>query len=59
MRRLRTVAWRASHLWTAYLHTHRGLSLSEAILHGRAINLGQLPVEGFLGQQLQLSLESP
>lgn len=54
-----TVAWRASHLWTAYLHTHRGLSLPEAVRHGRAINLGQLPLEGFLGQQLQFSRERP
>ncbi len=47
-----TVAWRASHLWTAYLHRYRDLPLEEAVQHGRAINLGTLPLEGFLGEPL-------
>jgi len=51
-----TVAWRASHLYTAYLYRHAGLSLTDAVRHGRAINLGQLPVEGFLGQEISLQL---
>ena len=54
-----TVAWRASHLYTAYLYRHAGLSLTEAVRHGRAINLGQLPVEGFLGQEVSLRLVEP
>ncbi len=54
-----TVAWRASHLWVAYLHEHRGLPLAEAIDHGRAINLGQLPLEGFLGEKIRFSIERP
>lgn len=55
-----TIAWRASHLWTAYLIQERGLSQEEAIKHGRAINLmddhrggeGRLPVEDFLNKDL-------
>ena len=47
-----TVAWRASHLYVAYLHQYRGLPLPEAIRHGQAINFGTLPLEGFLGTPL-------
>ena len=47
-----TVAWRASHLYTAYLYRYRGLTLERAVEHGRAINLGALPLEGFLGEGL-------
>ena len=49
-----TVAWRASHLYVAYLHRYRGLPLSEAIEHGQAINFGTLPLEGFLGAPLEI-----
>lgn len=49
-----TVAWRASHLYVTYLHRYRGLSLSEAIRHGQAINFGALPLEGFLGTPLSI-----
>lgn len=47
-----TVAWRASHLYTAWLFRYGGLTLAQAVAHGRAINLGQLPLEGFLGEPL-------
>lgn len=47
-----TVAWRASHLYTAWLHRHGGLTLPEAVSHGQAINLGHLPLEEFLGERL-------
>ncbi len=49
-----TVAWRASHLYVAYLHQHRGLPLAEAIRHGQAINFGTLPLEGFLGSPISI-----
>ncbi len=49
-----TVAWRASHLYAAYLHRYRGLPLAEAIRHGQAINFGTLPLEGFLGTPLSI-----
>lgn len=54
-----TVAWRASHLWSAYLVRHRGLPVAEALRHGEAINLtgyrggpGRQPVEHFLDRDL-------
>ncbi len=52
-----TIAWRASHLWTAYLIKERRMAVADALAHGRAINLmddhrmddGQQPIELFLG----------
>ena len=51
-----TVAWRASHLWAAYLVRYHGLELPEAIEHAKAINFGDMPLEGLLGEPLRLSL---
>jgi uncharacterized protein (TIGR01244 family) len=56
-----TVAWRASHLWSAYLIRERGMSPDSALNQGRAINLmdahhsgtGRQPVEDFLGRDLE------
>jgi uncharacterized protein (TIGR01244 family) len=53
-----TVAWRASHLYVSYLHRYQGLPLAEAIRHGQAINLGTLPLEGFLGEPLRIEVGS-
>lgn len=54
-----TVAWRASHLWAAYLIRDRHVPVAAALAQTRAINLrdeapfnGQQPVEGFLGRTL-------
>lgn len=53
-----TIAWRASHLWAAYL-MDRGVPDSVALANARAINLmdthrmgndGRQPVEAFLGR---------
>lgn len=49
-----TVAWRASHMWAAYLVKHKGYTLEEAKRHGLAINLGGYPqggspIDGLLG----------
>jgi uncharacterized protein (TIGR01244 family) len=47
-----TVAWRASHMWAAYLVKHKGFALEEAKRHAAAINLGNAsggPIDGFLG----------
>jgi uncharacterized protein (TIGR01244 family) len=49
-----TVAWRASHLWSAYLVLEQGFSLDDAIRRGEAIAIGQPPVEGLLGRPLKL-----
>jgi uncharacterized protein (TIGR01244 family) len=56
-----TIAWRASHLWTAYLIRERGIAIDDALANGRAINLmddhrmgsnGRQPVEEFLNRSL-------
>jgi uncharacterized protein (TIGR01244 family) len=49
-----TIAWRASHMWAAYLVKKKGFTLEEAIRNADAINLngyqgpGKQPIEGFL-----------
>jgi uncharacterized protein (TIGR01244 family) len=55
-----TVAWRASHIWAAYLIKERGVADADALSHARAINLmddhhmteGAQPVEEFLGRKV-------
>ena len=56
-----TIAWRASHLWAAYLISERGVPVGSALANARAINLmdahhpadgGPEPVEEFLGRRL-------
>jgi len=42
-------AYRASHMWTAYLVQFEGMELNEAISHGRAVNLRTQPFETLLG----------
>lgn len=65
-----TVAWRASHLWAAYLIRERNVPAATALSHANQINLmgiwrdlDQQPVEGFLGRRLpeleQLQAEPP
>ena len=51
-----TVAWRATHLWVAYLVRTQGLSLDEAVQIGQQINLGLMPLEGFLGGSIEMRL---
>lgn len=50
-----TVAWRASHMWAAYLVREQGFSLEDAMARGEAMAIGDLPVEGLLGRQVQLA----
>ncbi|HET9384483.1 MAG TPA: sulfur transferase domain-containing protein, partial [Gemmatimonadales bacterium] len=49
-----TVAWRASHLWGAYLIRERGVSIDSALANARAINLSdeRPPIEQLLDQSL-------
>jgi len=54
-----TIAWRASHLWGAYLIRDRKVPVNDALAQVRAINLreeapfgNQQPIEGFLGRAL-------
>ncbi len=49
-----TVAWRASHLWTAHLIENLKVPFAEAVAIGRELNLGRLPLEGFLGKELTI-----
>jgi uncharacterized protein (TIGR01244 family) len=49
-----TVAWRASHMWAAYLVKYKGFTVEEAKRHGTAINLGGYaaggsPIDSLLG----------
>ncbi len=51
-----TIAWRASHLWAAYLIRDRNVPVATALTQARQINLmddmrmsEQQPLEGFLG----------
>jgi uncharacterized protein (TIGR01244 family) len=55
-----TVAWRASHLWAAYLIRERHVPVATALSQARQINLmddmqmrgDQQPLEGFLGRSV-------
>jgi uncharacterized protein (TIGR01244 family) len=55
-----TIAWRASHLWAAYLIQYRNVPVATALQQTRLINLmddhrmdgDQQPVEAFLGRSL-------
>jgi len=55
-----TIAWRASHLWAAYLIQYRDVPVATALQQTRMINLmddhrmdgDQQPVEAFLGRSL-------
>jgi uncharacterized protein (TIGR01244 family) len=44
-----TVAWRASYVWTAYLHDVLEIPLDDAIKHGTAMNLSSNRVGAMLG----------
>jgi uncharacterized protein (TIGR01244 family) len=56
-----TIAWRASHIWAAYLIQKQGVPDADALEHARAINLmddhrmdgsGRQPVEMFLDRKV-------
>jgi len=49
-----TIAWRASHMWAAYLVKHKGMSVDEAITNAKAINFGGLPLADLLDKELTL-----
>jgi len=42
-------AFRASHVWSAYLTKYQRMNINEAVAHGRAVNMGTQPVEALLG----------
>ncbi|MEK6702442.1 MAG: sulfur transferase domain-containing protein [Planctomycetota bacterium] len=43
------VGWRVSHVWAAYLVRCRGFTREEAMRHGKAMLLTELPFEGLAG----------
>lgn len=55
-----TIAWRASHLWAAYLIDYRNVPVVDALKHARTVNLmddhrmdgDSQPIEDFLGRKL-------
>jgi uncharacterized protein (TIGR01244 family) len=60
-----TIAWRASHMWAAYLHRHRGVPLDEALRAGEAINMrgwnspDPQPIDGLLAMDVGFSAMTP
>lgn len=50
-----TVAWRATHLWTAYLIEHQKVPFADAMTVGRQLNFGTFPLEGFLDKPLTVA----
>lgn len=52
-----TVAWRASHMFAAYLIKYKNFPVSKAIDYAKAINFGDLPLEGFLNKKLIIDLK--
>ncbi len=49
-----TVAFRATHMWTAYLIEKQNVPFAEAIDVARQLNLGRMPLEGFLDRPLTI-----
>ena len=49
-----TVAWRASHLWAAWLVTHQGYTLQDAVDEARRVNFSMTPFERLLGKRVQV-----
>ena len=54
-----TVAWRASHMWAAYLVAHQGFSVADAVAYGQQMNMGGYPFAELLGRSVRLEAVSP
>jgi len=62
-----TIAWRASHLYAAYLIKYRGVEVDKALAAGNAINMsgydprtpGRQPVEAFLDRDIPTLKHTP
>jgi len=50
-----TVAWRATHLWTAYLIQHQEVPFAQALAVARQLNFGTFPLEGFIDAPLTVT----
>lgn len=51
-----TVGWRASYIWSAYLVAEHGFEINTAMERGKAMAIGDLPIEGLLGLDLELTV---
>lgn len=49
-----TVAWRASHMWAAYLVAHQAMSVGDAMAVGKQMNMGGFPFAEFLEREVSL-----
>ena len=49
-----TVAWRASHMWAAYLVAHHGYDVSDAVAVGKKMNMGGYPFAELLDRSVSL-----
>ena len=54
-----TVAWRASHMWAAYLVAHQGMSVGDAVDVGKQMNMGGYPFAEFLDRKVSLEEAAP
>ncbi len=52
-----TVAGRASHMFAAYLIEYKGFSPQKAIEYAKAVNFGDLPIEGLLNKKMIIDFE--
>ncbi len=52
-----TVAWRASHMLAAYLIRFKGMPTAQALACAKAVNFGELPVEGLLGKEMVIDFK--
>lgn len=52
-----TVAWRASHLWAAYLILYQDFDIAAALDRGEAIAISPPPLQGLIGRPLTLVYE--
>ena len=49
-----TMAWRASHLWAAYLVSNHGYNVANAVEIGKKMNMGGYPFAEFLERSISL-----
>lgn len=54
-----TVAWRASHMWAAYLVKYKGFTVEEARRHAEAINFSGYPAGGIPLDDLLEAIPKP
>lgn len=50
-----TVAWRASHLWAAYLVAYHNVPVPKAVELGKQMNMGGYPFAEFLARDIDLN----